>query len=522
MLKLNLVSALGTGLSLWSLTFGTGAGIAAEPKPAKPQVAAASDEGDLAIKHFEPQPGFKIDLFAAEPHLANPVAFTIDNKGRFYVVETFRLHKGVLDIRGIMPWLDEDLACRTVEDRLAEMKRHLGEEISTYELESERIKLIEDRDGDGRADTSKVYAADFNTILDGIAAGVLARKNDVWFANIPNLWHLRDNNGDGVADQRRSLSYGYGVRVGFLGHDLHGLRFGPDGKLYFSIGDRGASIQVGDKTIGHPDCGSVFRCNPDGSELEEFAFGLRNPQELAFDQYGNLFTGDNNSDGGDKARWVYVVEGGDNGWRVGYQFMESPMARGPWNAEKLWYPEWDGQAAYIVPPIANVASGPSGLTYYPGTGMPERYAGHFFLTDFRGGKGSGILSFAVKPKGASFELVDEHKFLWEVLPTDVEFGIDGGIYYSDWVQGWEMTGKGRIYHVFDPSVMKQSVVAETKKLLFDGMEKRSLSELGKLLAHADQRVRQEAQFELADRGQASVKTLTAIAKGNPNQLARLH
>src|SRR5207248_4875191 len=103
------------------------------------------------------------------------------------------------------------------------------------------------------------------------------------------------------------------------------------------------------------------------------SFGLRNPQDLVFDQYGNLFTGDNNSDSGDQARWVYVVEGADNGWRVGYQFMERPYSRGPFNAEKLWYPHFDGQAAYVVPPIANIASGPSGAAYFPGSGLPNRF-----------------------------------------------------------------------------------------------------------------------------------------------------
>ncbi len=487
-----------------------------------PKVAAASDEAERAIKRFEVAPGFKVEVFAAEPHLANPVAFHVDEKGRFYVVETFRLHDGVTDIRGHMDWLDEDLANRSVDDRLAMMERHLGAKISDYQQQSERISLIEDRDGDGKADHSTVFAEGFNSIVDGLAAGVLPRKGDVYFANLPNLWLLRDKNGDGVADERRSLHYGFGVRVGFLGHDLHGLCFGPDGKVYFSIGDRGAAIKTTGRIVGDPDSGAVYRCNRDGSDLEVFAYGLRNPQELAFDQYGNLFTGDNNSDGGDKARWVYVVEGGDSGWRVGFQFIDSPNSRGPWNSEKMWYPPWKGQAAFLVPPVTNLANGPSGLTYNPGTSMPEKYKEHFWLCDFRGGRGSGIHSFAVKPKGAGFELVDRENFIWEGLPTDVDFGVEGGLYYTDWVQGWNMTGKGRIYRVYNPEAVKQPIVLETKKLIAEGMEKRSVSELSRLLAHADMRVRQEAQFELADRGVESVQALTTVARKNPSQLARLH
>src|SRR5438552_3419208 len=60
-----------------------------------PKVATASNEGELAIKRFRVAPGLKVDLFAAEPHLANPVAFCFDEKGRCYVCETFRMAAGV-------------------------------------------------------------------------------------------------------------------------------------------------------------------------------------------------------------------------------------------------------------------------------------------------------------------------------------------------------------------------------------------------------------------------------------------
>ena len=373
------------------------------------QLAPASDEGKQAIRSFRVPGGLSVELFAAEPLLANPVAFCIDEKGVVYVAETFRLHAGVTDTRNHMNWLDADLACRTVADRVAMYKKFLGQDFAKYSIHHDRLKRIVDRDGDGRADAATVFADGFNDPAAGIGAGVLARKDDVWFACIPWLWKLRDQNGDGRADARTLLHEGYGVHVGFLGHDLHGLRFGPDGRLYFTIGDRGFNVTTREgRALAVPDTGSVLRCNPDGTELEVFASGLRNPQELAFDEFGNLFTGDNNSDSGDKARWVYLVEGGDSGWRIGFQFMESPYNRGPWNEEKLWYPAFDGQAADIVPPIANIADGPSGLSYDPGvTLLPEAFKNHYFLVDFRGSSGqSGIRTFALEPDGASFRLKD--------------------------------------------------------------------------------------------------------------------
>src|SRR5256712_4109181 len=527
MLKSKAALALSEGLFVSLLAMGAPAARAQHELSEgvrAPRIAPASDEGELAIKKFQVPPGLKVDLWAAEPMFANPVAFNFDEKGRAYVCETFRLNAGVDDIRGIMDWLDEELASRTVDDRLAEMKRHLGNRFPKYSENSERIRLLEDRDGDGKADHATVFADGFNTPLARIAAGVLARQSTVWYANIPNLWLLRDTNSDGVADFRQSLHYGFGVRVGFLGHDLHGVHFGPDGKIYFSIGDRGSNVKLADnRTVGEPDTGCVFRCNPDGSELEVFAFGRRNRQDLVFDQYGNLFTGDNNSDSGDQARWVYVVEAGECGWLVGYQFMERPYSRGPFNAEKLWHPHFEGQAAYIVPPITNIAAGPSGVAYFPGTGLPGQFQDHFFLVDFRGGgANSGVHTFTLKPKGASFELAQPQHFIWGILATHVKFGVDGGAYVSDWVQGWEMTGKGRIYRVHDPATDKDPLVLETKKLLAQGMEKRSLKELARLLAHRDMRVRQEAQFALADRGPQAIKTLASVARNDASRLARLH
>lgn len=316
------------------------------PRPYSPAVAPASDEWKSALSRITLPAGLTIELWAAEPLLAHPVAFTLDNKGRAFVSESFRIKKGVDDIRGYMSWLDDDLACRTVADRVAMTRKHLGKRADSWAVHSERVRLVEDRKRQGKADSSTVFADGFNRLESGIAAGVLARGDDVWFTCIPDLWRLRDTRGTGKADVRERLHTGYGIHMGFYGHDLHGLILGPDGRLYFSIGDRGLNVKTRDGHFFYPDTGCVLRCNPDGSELEVFASGLRNPQELAFDKHGNLFTGDNNSDGGDRARWVYLVEGGDSGWRIGYQFPGTAQSnRGPWNAERLWAPAFAGQAA---------------------------------------------------------------------------------------------------------------------------------------------------------------------------------
>ncbi len=478
----------------------------AQDESYKPQVVKATEEPSQAMKAFRVPRGMTVSPFAAEPMVANPVAFSIDEKGRFYVVETFRLHDGVTDTRNHMNWLDADLATRTVADRVAMYKKYLSaKEFQRYGVDHDRIRLIEDRDGDGKADHDSVFATGFNDPADGLAAGVLARKGDVYFTCIPDLWLLRDRDGDGKADEKKSLATGFGVHVQFLGHDLHGLKFGPDGRLYFSIGDRGLNVTTADgDRLENLDSGSILRCEPDGSKMEIIATGLRNPQELAFTETGDLFTVDNNSDGGDRARLVWVVEGGDSGWRIGYQYIESPNSRGIWNSEKMWHPAWDGQAAYILPPIANLSDGPSGLVYNPGTGLGKEQRNRFFLADFRGSSGSsGVRSFGVRPKGPAFELIDSKEFFWGLEATDCDFGLDGSLYVSDWVEGWNKTGKGRIWKLTDPASATDPIVAQVKTLFAEGFDGKATSDLAKLLSHPDMRVRQESQFALASRAIAA-------------------
>jgi quinoprotein glucose dehydrogenase len=485
-------------------------GLVPEDEPYRPKVAEASNEGAEAMVRFRVPQGFRVELFAAEPHLANPVAFAFDPAGSVYVAETFRHHKGVTDIREHMGWLEDDIAALTVEDRVAMYLRHEGEERfrAGYAVEHERVRRVVDTDGDGRADTSTVFADGFDDPAAGIGAGLLVRPlpgggQDVWFTCIPDLWRLTDADDDGVAEARERHSTGYGVRVALLGHDLHGLAIGHDGRLYFSIGDRGFHVVTREgRTLAHAHTGAVLRCELDGSNLEVFCTGLRNPQELVFDDRGDLFTGDNNSDGGDQARWTWLLEGSDTGWRQAYQWCNDANPRGPWNAEGLWKPFHAGQPAYVLPPIANFTSGPSGLTLYPGTGWGPQWDGTFFLCDFRGAPGySGVHAFRNAPKGAGFELVEAREFLWNCLPTDVDFGYDGDLYTVDWVDGWNQTGKGRVYRLTPEARGEGEArrIQEVQQLLGGGLRSLQPDRLVVLFDHPDRRVRLEAQLELAAR-----------------------
>ncbi|MFN9915022.1 MAG: glucose dehydrogenase, partial [Pirellulaceae bacterium] len=121
-------------------------------------------------------------------------------------------------------------------------------------------------------------------------------------------------------------------------------------------------------------------------------------------------------------RWTVIVPGGDSGWRMMYQYMPD---RGPFNREKIWQPYHAETPAYIIPPIANFADGPSGLVAYPGTGLDDSFRGTFFLCDFRGqASNSGVRTAKVKARGASFELVEMAEPIWTILATDIDFGPD--------------------------------------------------------------------------------------------------
>jgi len=499
-------------------------------------------EAALRIRNFTLPDDVEASLFADASQTQNPSAICFDDQGRLYIAEIHRWRAGVQDIRREQHLLLDDIDNETSEDRLDMYERdQLTRPLSFYREYSDRIVTVDDTDGDGRADESWVFADGFDDVLDGPGIGLVAGwENDIYYTNIPHLWRLTDTDDDGKSDERESLQDGFGVRMSLSGHDMHGLIWGPDGKLYWSIGDRGYSITTDEGRHYHrPFEGGVFRCDPDGSNVEEVYHGLRNPQELAFDRFGNLFTCDNNADAWDTGRLVYIMEGGTSGWHHGHQvllnFRNQLDLRTPdydhpdhkripmnaWMTESIWEPEHERRPAFALPPVDKVSWGPSGLVYnYGVTAMPERYDEHFWVCNFGGSKGD-LEAFSVKPDGAGFALDQHETFMVGLGNTDVDFGPDGRMYLSCFNNnGWFKQDIGNVYALRSPDAGDPERLEETEQLLerdFSVLEKRELAEL---LDHADMRVRMRAQFDLARRGSGQVFR-TAIDQTD-DRLERLH
>jgi len=499
------------------------------PKPkADTSLVRVAGEGSAALV---PGASFKVTADHKVTGVTSPTAISFGNDGSVYVAETHRFRFGVEDDRNNLFWYHDDLAAQTTADRRALHEKWKAKKpLEWMTAKSEIIRYVGGEQADGTFTTQKVFGDKFNDVLDGTGAGVMAWDDNVYFACIPKLWMLQDAKNDGVAAQRKVIEEGFGVRVSLSGHDMNGFAIGPDGRVWGTIGDRGFNFTTkeGKKYDSH-NRGAVFRFEPDGTNFEVVHFGLRNPKEIAFDEFGNGFSVDNNSDQGDAARVVYVVEGADSGWEMEHQAMHTfhreigleqrPLSR--WMTEKVWELQNPVQPAFIIPPAAYISSGPSGLTYHPGAGFLESEAQHFHICDYRGSAGaSGIWSFKMEPAGAGMKMTESHQLLWGVAATDIEYDWKGRLVVSDFITGWESHDAGRLVTLEANKMMKPEVASTVAELIKGGFTKQSSAELAQLLAHGDQRVRLRAQIELTRRPDAADRFEAATR--SKNQFERLH
>lgn len=383
--------------------------------------AAAQLPPEKALAAMKPAAGFQVELFAAEPMLLNPTSIDIDHKGRVWVAEAVNY-------------------------------RRVGFNRPIIRPEGDRIVVLVDEKGDGKA-TKAVTFYQGKDLYGPIGVCVSAspgRKPGefayrVFVCQSPDILLFEDKDGDLKADgpPKKFLT-------GFLGfdhdHGVHGINIGPDGKLYFTVGDAGVqNLQSADGkgrkfTSNTTDvrAGTVWRCDQDGTNLELIAHNFRNNYECCVDSFGEVWLSDNDDDGNQQTRICFVMPGGNYGYHP----------RGP--GQTHWHEE---QPGVVHKTLRTGFGSPTGITFYEGTLFPEKYRGQLLHCDAGPRE---VRAFFRKPKGAGYEL-DKEVILTSTdnwfRPSDVCVAPDGSIFVADWYDrgvgghGMGDPSDGRIYRL---------------------------------------------------------------------------
>jgi quinoprotein glucose dehydrogenase len=522
------------------------------PAPVRPSLVTL-DKADAeklaaaarAAVQVEVPAGVELKLWAPDGLIADPVALEVLPDGTVYVAGTQR-NNLPLDIRGHQDWMTVAHTMKTVED-LRRFYRDVmapansarngwipdangdgSKDIRDLAEFKERIYRVQDTDGDGIADRSQTVYEGFNDdpTWDTIG-GVLADGKDLVVVVPPGVYRLRDAKGDGRFNQRNTIAEGMNIHPAFGGHGVSGVLMGPDGRLYWEVGDIGLHVtDRNGKVWSYPNQGAVMRSEPDGSNFEVFAAGIRNLQEFSFDDHGNLISVDNDGDyPSEQERVVYLPWGSETGWRSNWQYGKYTDPKNNrynvWIDEQVFKPRFEGRTARVLPPVANWHAGPSGMAYNPGTALSDAWKDHFFVTSFVGSASTArVYAFKLEEKGAGFQMGPEQTILKGILAVGLRFGPEGALYVTDWITGWDSKNKGRVWTLDTPETANSALRKDVRTLLADDFAKGATPEIAALLGHADMRIRQKAQFDLVRRGDQAA--LLAAARDKKGGLARLH
>jgi putative heme-binding domain-containing protein len=318
-------------------------------------------------KRFRLPPGFRIQLVASEPDIAKPMNIAFDDRGRLLVTQSVEYPFPAKP--GARP--------------------------------RDKVMLLEDSDGDGRADKFTTHVDELN-----IPIGVAPTSDGCIVFSIPKIWRCTDRDGDGLCEKREPL---YGD-IGY--EDSHGMAnsftWGLDGWIYACHGFHNKSTLRG--SDGHAitmNSGNTFRMRPDGTRVERYTFGQVNPFGMCFDPFNNLYTADCHSKPATlllRGAWYSNFEQLQDGLGLGPTLMDHPHG----------------------------STGIAGVVFYDASQFPKEYAN----TLFPGNPVTARVNHdRLQETGSGFRAVEQPDFLrcddpW-FRPVDLKLAPDGTLYIAD-------------------------------------------------------------------------------------------
>lgn len=365
---------------------------------------------EIERRSFQLAEGLEANLFAADPLLAKPIQMNFDAAGRLWIASS-----------------------------------QTYPQIKPGQPADDKIIVLEDRAGTGKADRTTVFASGL-LIPTGIEPG----DGGVYVANSTELVHYRDTNGDGKADRKRIVLSGFGTED--THHMLHTLRWGPEGLLYFNQSIYIHSHLETPHGVRRLNGGGIWHLRPETLELDVFMYGLVNPWGHHFDRWGQSFA----TDGAGGEGVNYVIPRG--------YYVTTPYPR------KIFPGLNPGQPKFCAHEIVG------------GRHLPESWQGDLVTNDFRGHR---VCRFKLVPDGAGYAAIQQADVIRSnhpaFRPIDVKMGPDGALYIADWFNPiiqhgevdfrdprrdqtrgriWRITAKGR------PLVPRPKLVeAKTEELL---------------------------------------------------------
>ncbi len=429
-----------TSINKWGFIFTMGIGLMYACQPAQnndtdievhPFDELSEEEKRLpenALMGIKVHDALEATLFASEPMITNPTNIDIDHLGRVWVCEAYNYRPAITG--------------NPIKDA------------------GDRIVILEDTTGDGKADKSTVFYQDpdLNAPL-----GIWVMGNQAIVSQSPYVWLLTDTDGDDVADKKEVIFQG--IDGDQHDHGMHAFIFGPDGKYYFNFGNSGGQILDGKGKLIRDKSGKlvnkenykeglVFRTNPDFSEFEVLGQNFRNNYEIAVDSYGTMWQSDNDDDGNKGVRINFVMEYGNYGYK-------DEMTGAGWRAnrtnkeEEIPLQHWHLNDPGVVPNLLQTGAGsPTGMVIYEGDLLPEVFQNQMIHTD----AGPNVVrAYPVENSGAGYtasivNIMEGDKDQW-FRPSDVGVAPDGSLMVADWYDpgvGGHQAGdldRGRIFRV---------------------------------------------------------------------------